>query len=330
MIRLPSAAPRALALAVALVTGLALAAPVRAQTYPVRPVTLLVPLQSGSAGDVVLRAVAQKMAEGLGQPIVVENQAGASGLLGAERVSRAPPDGYLVGGISDSVLAYATQLTERPGFDPIAGFEPVGMVADVSWVLVAHPSLGARTLREFVAAAKARPGRIDFASAGVGSPHHIGMELFERAAGIQVTHIPYKGATQALTDVAAGTVPVMLTATSVALPFIRDGRLVALAVPQDARSPLLPQVPTFAEAGMPDFRFATWVAMYAPRGTPRAIVDRLNAELSKAVADPAVRERLLPLGLVPVGSTPDQLRETTRAQHARIGKLIRDAGIKAE
>lgn len=316
--------------ALACIAGIALALPVGAQTYPSRPINLLVPLQAGSAGDVVLRAVAQKMSEGLGQPIVVENQAGVSGLLGAERVSRAQPDGHLIGGISDSVLAYATQLTDKLAFDPLAGFEPIGMVAHVSWVLVAHPSLGARTLQEFVAAARSRPGRIDYASAGVGSPHHIGMELLARAAGVSVTHIPYKGATQALTDVAGGTVPVMMSATSVALPFIRDGKLVALAVPQESRSPLLPAVPTFAEAGMPGFDFATWVAMYAPRGTPRPIVDRLNAELVRAVGDPAVRDRLLPLGLQPAASTPAQLAETTRASHARIGRLIREAGIKPE
>jgi tripartite-type tricarboxylate transporter receptor subunit TctC len=301
-----------------------------AQAWPAKPIILLVPLQAGSAGDVVLRAVAQRMGEGLKQSVVVENQAGVSGLLGAERVSRAAPDGYLIGGISDSVLNYATQLTDKLNFDPLGGFEPVGLVANIAWVLVANPSLGVKTLPEFIAAARQQPGKIDYASAGNGSPHHISMELLKASSGISLTHIPYKGATQSITDVVGGRVPVAMSAVSVVLPFIKGGKLVALAVPQAQRSPLLPEVPTFAEAGMPNFQFSTWVGMYAPKGTPRAIVERLNAELRKAVGDPALKDHLLALGLEPVASTPEQLGEMTRAGHARVGKLIKDAGIKPE
>ena len=299
-------------------------------TYPTRRITVLVPLEAGSAGDVVMRSVAQKMSEGLRVPVIVENQPGVAGLLGAERVSNSPPDGYLVGGISDSVLNYATQFNRNVRFDPLTGFEPIGLVAHISWVLVVHPSLGAKNLQEFIALARQRQGKIDYASAGNGSPHHISMELLKAAAGVSLTHVPHRGATQSVISVAGGHVPAAMSAVSVVLPFIKDGRLIPLAVPQAQRSVLLPNVPTFAEAGMPGFNFSTWIAMYAPKGTPRHVVERLNLELRKAVANPAVRERLLPMGLEPAGSTPEELREMTRAGHARIGKLIKDLGIKPE
>jgi tripartite-type tricarboxylate transporter receptor subunit TctC len=309
---------------------LALPGAALAQAYPAKPITVLVPLQAGSAGDVVMRAVAQKMGESMRQSLVVENQAGVAGLLGAEKVSNAAPDGYLIGGISDSVLNYAAQFNDKTKVDALNGFEPVGMVANVSWVLVVHPSLGVRNLKDFLALARQRPGRIDYASAGNGSPHHISMELLKATSHISLTHIPYRGATQSIVDLAGGQVGAAMSAVSVVLPFIKDGRLVALAVPQAQRSALLPEVPTFTEAGLPGFQFSTWVGMYAPKGTPRPIVNQLNTELRKALGDPALRERLLPLGLEPAPSSPDQLREMTRSGHARVGKLIKDIGIKPE
>jgi tripartite-type tricarboxylate transporter receptor subunit TctC len=270
------------------------------------------------------------MGESMRQPLVVENQAGVAGLLGADRISHAPPDGYLIGGISDSVLNYAAQFNDKPRVDSLNGFEPVGMVANVSWVLVVHPSLGVRTLKDFLALARQRPGRIDYASAGTGSPHHISMELLKSTSRISLTHIPYRGATQSITDLAGGQVGAGMSAVSVVLPFIKDGRLVPLAVPQAQRSALLPDVPTFSEAGLPGFAFSTWVGMYAPKGTPRPIVNQLNTELRKALGDAALRDRLLPLGLEPAPSSPDELREMTRDGHARVGKLIKDIGIKPE
>ena len=300
------------------------------QAYPTRPITMVVPLQAGSGGDVVLRTVAQKMSEGLQQPVIVENQPGVSGLLGAARVSRAPPNGYLIGGISDSVLNYAANTHDNLTFDPINGFEPISLVAEASWVLVVNPSLGVKTLAEFVALAKTEPGKLTYASAGLGSPHHISMELLAKASQVSLRHIPYKGATQSVTDVVGGQVQATMSAVSVVLPFIKDNKLIALAVPQQARSLLLPNVPTFTEAGLPGFTFSTLVAMYAPKGTPKEIVDRLNAEVQTALADPTVKARLVPLGLEPRGSTPAQLGESTRVGYARIGKVIRDAGIKAE
>ena len=299
-------------------------------TYPNKPIQVIVPLQAGSAADVATRVVLGKVSENMKATFVIENQAGVSGLLGAEKVARAAPDGYTLGGITDSVLNYAVNLAAKVNFDPLGDFQPVSQMANIAWVLVVHQGHAAKSVPDLLAQAKAQPKALNYASAGNGSPHHVSMELFSAANKVQLTHVPYKGATQATTDVAGGQVPVMFSALSVALPLLNDGRLRALAQPNDKRSALLPNVPTFAEAGVPSFIFSTWLGLYAPKGTPAPVVERLNAEVAKAVADPAVRTRLLALGLEPLGSTPAQLGEMTQAGHARVGKAIRDAGIKAE
>jgi tripartite-type tricarboxylate transporter receptor subunit TctC len=298
--------------------------------WPTKPIQVIVPLQVGSAADVATRVVVAKMAENMKQTFIVENQAGVSGLLGAERVARAAPDGYTLGGITDSVLNYAVNLNDKVNFDPLKDFAPVSQMANISWVLVVNSGFPARTMAELLSQARARPGKIDYATGGNGSPHHIAMELFASAAGVSFAHVPYKGATQATTDVAGGQVPMMFSAVSVAQPFIKDGRLRALAQPNEKRSALLPDVPTFAEAGVAAFRFSTWLGLYAPKGTPADIVERLNAEVVKAVADPGVRERLAGIGLDPVASTPAELGTLTREGYARVGQAIRDAGIKSQ
>lgn len=316
----------------ALAGGAALAAAgaARAQAYPSKPITMLLPLTVGSAGDVALRLVAQRMSERLGQPIVIENQPGAAGLVGTERIARAAPDGYLLGGVGDSIVNFAANLAPKLNFDPVEGLQPVGLVANIPWVLAVHSGFRAKTLSAFVAAAKAEPGRIDYASTGMGSASHIGMEMFAAQAGIRMNHVPYKGATPAANDVAGGQVAAVFAAVSVVLPHIKAGRMVALGVPADRRSALLPDAPTFAEAGLPGFDFVTWVGLVAPRGTPRAAVDRINAEIAHALQDATIRERLLTQGLEPATSTPEQLGERLRTGHARVAKIIRDNNIKAE
>jgi tripartite-type tricarboxylate transporter receptor subunit TctC len=316
--------------AVAAGAALAAAPTLRAQSYPTRPITMLLPLAAGSAGDVALRLVAQKMSERIGQGIVVENLPGVAGLLGTERVVRAPADGYLLGGIGDSVLNFAANLAPKLNFDPLEGLQPVALVATIPWVVVVSASYPSRTLSTFLAAARAEPGKIDYASTGVGSASHIGMEMLAAQAGIKLNHVPYKGATPAVNDVASGHVPAVFSAVSVVLPHIKTGRLVALGVPSEKRSPLLPDAPTFAEAGLPGFDFSTWVGLFAPRGTPRAVVDFVNAETNRALADGAVRERLLTLGLEPATSTPEQLGERLKVGHARVARIIRDNNIKVE
>lgn len=300
------------------------------QAYPQRPITVLVPLQAGSAGDAMVRIVTQKMAESLKQGMVIDNQPGVSGLLGSEKIARSTPDGYLIGGISDSVLNFAANLAPKVNFDSVKDFAPISLIADVSWVLVANPKSGAKTLNELVEMARAKPGSIDFASAGNGSPHHIAMELMSRAMKIKLTHVPYKGASQATVDVVSGQVPVMFTATSVALPFIKEGKLAALGVPAEKRSELLPNVPTFGELGLKGFNFSTWVAFYAPVGTPAPVIARLNAETRKALEDATVREKLIGLGLEPHTTTPEELGRLTAEGNARIKKVIQDASIKAD
>lgn len=316
-------------LLIALATAAAATLAAASAAYPSRPIRVIVPLAAGSAGDALLRIVLQQMAENMGQPITIENLPGAAGLIGAGTVVRAPADGYTLGGFSDSVLNYAPNLLPAP-FDPVNDFQPIGFVSYISWVLIVNPSVPVRSVSEFIALAKGQPGRFDYGSAGNGSPHHIVMELFQAATGTAITHIPFRGATPATAAVVAGHVSLMFSATSVALPFIRDGRLRALAVLGAQRSPLLPDVPTMQEAGLRDFVFSTWMGLYAPKGTPRPIVDKLNAELAKALKVPRIHERLVSMGFKPGTSTPEQQAARTRDGFDRIRKVIRDANIKAD
>ncbi|MES2183616.1 MAG: tripartite tricarboxylate transporter substrate binding protein [Pseudomonadota bacterium] len=320
----------AMAAMAALATGLACQGAAAQNAYPSRPILVIVPLQAGSAADVATRIVTGKMGENMKVSFMIENQPGVSGLIGAEKVVRAAPDGYTLGGITDSVLNYAVNLAEKVNFDPVNDFQSISQMADISWVLVSNRDFAAKTVPELLAKARAEPGKIDYASGGNGSPQHISMELFAAANKIKLTHVPYKGATQATTDVSGGQVPLMFSAVSVALPFIKEGRLRALAQPNAKRSPLLPDVPTFAEAGAAAFQFSTWLGLYGPKGLPKPLVDRLNAEVAKAVADPGVRERLGALGLEPVASQPAQLHDLTKNGYARVGKAIKDAGIKPQ
>ena len=315
---------------VALGAALAFAPCATAQSYPAKAIQMIVPLQAASAADITLRIVAQKMSENMGQQIAIDNQPGAAGLIGAERVARATPDGYTLGGFADSVLTFVPNLYQKVGYDPLTSFEPVSMVAAVVWVMSVHPSVPARSIREFVAFAKAHPGKLDYSSGGNGSPQHVATELFKAATGISLTHIPYRGATQASLDVVSGRIPVTLGALSIMLPYIKQGRLRALAVLSERRSALLPDVPTGLEPGAPGFTFSTWIAIYAPQATPRPVIERLNAETVKALNDAAVRERLLALGLEPGSSTPEQLAAETRNGLVKMAKIIKDAGIRAE
>lgn len=298
-----------------------------AQGYPSRPIQVIVPLAAGSSGDALLRMVAQNMSTSLKQQLVVENHPGAAGLIGAERLTRAAADGYTLGGMSDSVLNYAPSLAAKLNFNPLTDFEPISFLASLSWVLVVHPSMPARNLTELIELMKTRGDKLDYASAGNGSPHQVVMELFKSATGTKSTHIPYKGATQATLDVVAGQVPMMFAGLSVVAPFIKEGRLRGIAVLNQARTGLLPDVPTMAEAGMPGFTFDTWVGMYAPKGTPAPIINQLNAEVGKALADPALRQRLLTLGFEPRHSTPAELATRTREGLQRVTKVVRDANI---
>jgi tripartite-type tricarboxylate transporter receptor subunit TctC len=311
------------------IAALCALSPARAQDYPAKPILMVMPLQAGSAVDIMIRIVAQKMSENLGRQIVVENQPGAAGAIGAERIKRAAPDGYTVGVLNDSVLTMIPNI--RPvSYDPIKDYVPLSIVAGITWVLVTSNDLPAQNVREFIALAKSRPGKIDYSSGGVGSPQHVAMEAFKAATGIYVVHIPYRGATQAALDVIPNQVQAHFGAVSIVLPYIKSGRMRALAVPSSSRSPLLPEVPTMTEAGVPGFEWRTWASLVVPLGTPRPIVERLSAETIKAVSSPEVREKLIGQGLEPVGSPPEQVTQWTQAGLARMKDIVKRAGITAE
>jgi tripartite-type tricarboxylate transporter receptor subunit TctC len=310
--------------AAALLTGAACA-----QSFPTKTIQMIVPVQAGSGADSILRIVANKMADNMKQQIVIENLAGAAGLIGAEKASRAPNDGYTLFGANDGTLTMTPHLYRKVNFDPLA-FDPVSLLAAINWTLIAHPSLPAKNVKEFIALAKSRPDQIDYSSGGVGSPQHIAMEVFMSRTGIKLHHVPYRGATQAAIDVVSGQVQCMFTATSIVLGNIKEGKVRALGVGSAKRSPQLPDVPTIAEAGVPGFEYYTWAGLFLPKGAPKAAVDKLNAEAVKALADPAVRNTLQGLALDPVGSTPDELGRLTREGYDRMGKVIRAAGVQQE
>ena len=321
---------RDLSLRVCLACAVAFAVPAVAQNYPVKPVLVISPVQAGSGGDTTLRLVTQVMSRNMGQQLLVENTVGAAGIIGAQRLARAAPDGYTIGGISDSTVTYVPILQKRNDFDALNLFEPVSLLSVSTWVLVAHPSLPVRNARELIALAKAQARPLDYASAGVGGSHHLVTEMFKAATGIALNHVPYRGATQAAVDVQAGHVPVMFSALSVALGPIESGRLRALGVASDARTPLLKNTPTIAESGVPGFSFSTWTGLFAPRNTPKPVIDRLAAEVAAALKDGALRAKLQSTGGNPEASTPAELAERIRQITAKMRKVIQDGGITGE
>ena len=316
----------------AILAAIAVALPgaASAQGYPSRPILMIVPLQAGTAVDTVARVFAAKMSESLRQPIVVENQPGAAGQIGTERIARAASDGYTIGFVNDSILTMLPNLSKTLSYDPLRDLAPVSRVAGNAFGIAANPSFAGKTIADLVAMAKAQPGELHFASGGNGSPQHMAMEMFKAAAGIDIVHVPYKGAAQALTDVVGGQVPLMAQGLGVVGAQAKAGKLRVLAVTGRDRSPLLPDVPTMAEAGFPGFEFATWFAIVAPAGTPRDILERLNAEIVKAANIPDVRKRLVEQGYDVEASSPARLTESIRDGLARMGNVIRDAGIKAD
>jgi tripartite-type tricarboxylate transporter receptor subunit TctC len=306
-----------------------LAGAAAAQGYPTKPILMIVPLQAGTAVDVVARVVAAKMSESLHQPIVVENQPGAAGQIGTERIARAAPDGYTIGFVNDSILTMLPNLNPKLPYDPLKDLAPVSRVAGNSFGVVVNPAFPAKTIGELIAMAKAKPGEIHYASGGNGSPQHMMMEMFKAAAGIDIVHVPYKGAGQALTDVIGGQVPVMAQGIGVINSQVKAGKVRAIAVTGRERSPLLPDVPTVSES-LPGFEFTTWFAVVAPAGTPRAVIDRLNAEVVAAANAPDVRARLVEQGYDVEASSPARLTESIREGLAKMGKVIREANIKAD
>ena len=300
------------------------------QDYPRRPIRILEPLAAGSSVDVVTRIVADRMGRILGGSLFVDNQPGAAGLLGMRAGSRAAPDGYTLLAVNDSVVTVLPNMRTDAGYDPRTAFVPVVQMVRIHWALVASPGLKAKTLAEFIAAAKAKPGAIDYASGGQGSPQHIAMEMLTRAAGIQLQHVPFRGATPALNEVVADHVPVMFTALPTPLPFLDDNRLIILGIADPARLPTLPAIPTLAEAGLPGFTFSAWGALLAPAGTPPEIVDKLNKAANAALDDPEVQKQLTELGYEIVGGTPAALKAVIEQDYQAKKDLLHAANIHAD
>ena len=314
-----------------LTIGLLLGSPVFAQSaYPNKPIRMIVPLAAGSAVDNAARIVAQKMGQNMGQAIVIENQPGAAGLIGAGNVAKAAPDGYTIGGFNVSIMTMLPNLQPKMPWDILKDFEPVSLVATVEWGLVVGADAAQRSAADLIASARRTPGQLNYGSGGNGSPQHIAMALFASQAGVSLTHVPYKGATQAALGVAGNEVHAAFQGIATDNSLVRAGKVRLIGVTTPRRLPQFAEVPTVSESGLSGFEFNSWFALMAPGGTPRAIVQTLQSEVSKALDDPEVREKLIAQGLTPRGTSPDELAKAMRAQLARYGVLIKQAGITAE
>jgi len=303
---------------------------VYAQGYPSKPVRVVTPVTAGSAVDTVARVIGQKLTEAWNMQVIVDNRVGANGIIGTEAAARAPADGYTVFLGNDAVLAINPALYHKLPYDSLRDFAPVTQAANIPLVLVVHPSLPVKTVKELIALAKAHPGELNYASGGNGSPQHLPMEMLKAATGINIVHVPYKGLGPAFNDVLGGQVPMMFTGMSNAVPHLAAGRLRALAVAGAQRSPALPNVPTVAEAGVPGFYYAAWTGYLVPSGTPKEAIAKLHDDIVHALALPDVRERLIGLGFELIGSTPEAFGARLKTDIARLGKVVRDAGISAQ
>jgi tripartite-type tricarboxylate transporter receptor subunit TctC len=310
--------------------ALAISAAAHAQVYPSKPIRMIVAYPPGGGTDIVGRMVAQKLGEALGQNVVVENRGGASGNIGTEIAARAAPDGYtvLMGNVAPNAINVS--LFRSLPFDPVADFAPVSLVASTPNILVVHPSTPARTVKEVIALARARPGTLNFASAGVGSSSHLAGELFRVLAGADIVHVPYKGAGPAMVDVLSGQVQLYFATMPAAMPHVKSGKLVPIAVTSARRSPALPELPTIGEAGVAGYEASTWYGLLAPAHTPGAAVARLHEGILKILGEAELRERLTDQGFEPVGDSPQEFAAYIRSEIAKWGKVIRDAGIRSE
>ncbi|MEF7614040.1 tripartite tricarboxylate transporter substrate binding protein [Aquincola sp. MAHUQ-54] len=304
---------------------------VRAQAgYPAAPVRWIVPFPAGGGTDVVARLLGQAMGRALGQTVVVENKPGAGTMIGGDAIARAPADGHTVGTVDVSTVALAPSLYAKVPYRPDKDFAYIGGTTVFPFVLVVHPGVPAQNLKELLALARARPGELKYATPGAGGPNHLGMELFQRTAGVQLLHVPYRGDAPALQDLMGGQLEMYLVNTAASLPHIQAGKLRPIALSMAQRSAVLPDVPTFAEAGVPGFEAYAWQGLAAPAGTPPEVVRRLNAELNRALASDEVKRKLAELGVEPSPTTPEQFARHVAAQAARWGGVIRDAGIRLE
>jgi tripartite-type tricarboxylate transporter receptor subunit TctC len=299
----------------------------RAQPYPARPITLIVPWPAGGAQDVLGRLLGQTLADRLANTIVIENRPGAASVIGMAAAARATPDGYTLVQAGAAFAINATVHKNLP-YDPIKDFVPVALVAQVPFILVVHPSVEARSAADLIAITRAKPGQLSYASGGPGSPHHLYAELFKSVAGIQLTHIPYKGSAPALVDVVAGRVPIHFSDPVASLPLIKEGKLRALGVTTITRLPAAPEIPPIAETGVPGFDAASWIMIMAPAGTPDDVTTKLHAEIRHVAQLPGFQQQVERLGMIPISSpSPEELQRFVQSEIGRWGKVAERAGI---
>ena len=306
-------------------------APVHAQgTYPDKPIRFIVPFPAGGGADTYARLVTTPVSQALGQPIVVDNRPGSGGNIGAELVARADPDGYTLLYGTNGTHAINQTLYKKVTFDSTKDFAPVSRMTQIALLVVVHPSVPASNMRELVDWLKANSGKVFYGSAGNGTTSHLAGEMFKTVTGVDMTHVPFKGGAAAITDLIAGRVSLMIEIMGNAIPHAKAGKVRALAVTTERRFPTLPDIPTVAESGVPGFQISAWDGVFAPAGTPRPIVDKLNAAIRKALEDPKVRESLLERGAEPVPSTPDELGKFVASERARWGEVVKRSGASVD
>jgi len=308
-----------------LMSGVALA-----QTYPTKPVRMIVPFPPGGATDLLARVVAQKLSESLGHQVVVDNRPGAGGTIGSRLMLDAQPDGYTILTSSVSTHAIGPHLYAKPPYDPMKDFAAITELSSTPTVLMVSGTLPVATLKEFIALAKARSGQLNYGSSGVGTQFHLSGELLKLQTGIDMTHIPFKGTALVYPDLFSGQVSMLFDTLSVAIPFIKAGRVKALGVTGTQRTPTLPDVPTIAEAGVPGFYAGLWLGIWGPAKLPRDITERLSSDVAKLLKLPDVKERLASQGMEPIGNTPAQFAEFVRKENETWSKVVKAAGVKAE
>jgi len=301
-----------------------------AQAYPAKPLRIIVASAAGAPPDFVARTVAQLLTAGLGQQVIVENRPGAGGTIGAAAAAKSPSDGYTLLLASTTALSISPSLFANPGYDPGTSFAPISLVATAPFLVVVHPSLPARSLKELIALAKSKPGELNFGSAGNGSPLHIAGEMLKTAAGIQLVHVPYKGPVAAVTDLLTGRIQVMVEQIHLLGQHIQSGKIRPLAVASTKRHPQLPDLPTAAEAGLPGYEVTGWMGLVAPRGTAADVVKRLNLELVKALQTREVRDGLFNQGLQPASSSPEEFTAFIAAESARWSRAVKASGAKVD
>jgi len=307
-----------------------ISAQAHSQDYPAKPIRIVVPFSPGGVADNSARVVADGLGTRLGQQVLVENRPGASGNIGTQAVAQAPPDGYTLLLGFDGTMVINPHVFPKIPFDTLKDFAPVTKLGDATLILVAHPSVPARNLAEFIAHARARPAPFAYGTSGTGGTPHLAGELLKLRTGIALEHVPYKGGGQAITDVVGGQIPLVFTAIATAQQYVRAGQLVGLGVPGATRSAALPDVPTFVESGLPGFDVSSWTGIFAPASTPRPVIDKLQRELAAVLRTAFVRERYAVLGIEPVGNSPQEFGDQVRADLARWEKVVKAANVRLE